>query len=328
MPISNPSMPSVPDGLHVDDLTLDETGLLITARTTAAHASCRVCGRASVRVHSRYWRTFNDLPWYGTIVCDLERHRVPDLLPGRSAAPVRDWLAAYPSVSVVSRDRSGPYAEAARTGAPQARQVADRWHLLVNASEALRAVVERHQREIQEVASCTAHGSSAPSVPMETAPTSTAHGRRRDRCEMTLRLRCEGLPIREIARRVGASRNAVRRWARAGRFVPYRRAGGCEPARPPSPFRRGALAGRPAQRHRPLSRAARAGLHGRVRYRPALGCATTNRRAGPTAVGSDPLDAAHHPVADHLYTDSQSELQQSCSLPANTPKPRNLPRRV
>lgn len=100
------------------------------------------------------------------------------------------------------------------------------WHLLVNASEALRAVVERHQREIREVASCTAHGFSAPPIPMETAPTSTAHGRRRDRCEMALRLRCEGLPSQEIARRVGTSRNAVRRWARAGRFVPYRRAVG------------------------------------------------------------------------------------------------------
>lgn len=219
MPISNPSMSSVPDGLNVDDLTLDETGLLLTARTTPAQASCRVSGRASVRVHSRYSRTFSDLPWqdrsvtwrvqvrrfrcghcpgrifaecvpglgtrkarrsdrlaeaqtdigivlvgeagarlsrrlampvsgdtvlrlicrgiapaspprvvgiddwawrrgrsYGTIVCDLERHRVLDLLPGRSAAQVRDWLAAHPSVSVVSRDRSGPYAEAAGTG--------------------------------------------------------------------------------------------------------------------------------------------------------------------------------------------------------------------
>ena len=63
MPISNPSMPSVPDGLHVDDLTLDGSVLLITARTTAAQASCRVCGCASARVHSRYWRTFKDLPW-------------------------------------------------------------------------------------------------------------------------------------------------------------------------------------------------------------------------------------------------------------------------
>ncbi|WP_409565521.1 transposase family protein [Methylobacterium sp. J-001] len=56
-------MPSVPDGLHVDGLTLDTSGLLITAQTTAAQACCRVCGRASARVHSRYWRTFDDLPW-------------------------------------------------------------------------------------------------------------------------------------------------------------------------------------------------------------------------------------------------------------------------
>ncbi|SFM96197.1 Transposase [Methylobacterium pseudosasicola] len=85
---------------------------------------------------------------YGTIVCDLERRRVIDLLPGRSSAPVRDWLTAHPSVTVVSRDRSGPYAEAARSGAPTATQVADRRHLLVNASEALRGIVERHQSEI------------------------------------------------------------------------------------------------------------------------------------------------------------------------------------
>ena len=81
---------------------------------------------------------------YGTIVCDLERGRVLDLLPGRACEPVRDWLAAHPDIAVVSRDRAGPYAEAARLGAPQAIQVADRWHLLVNASEALRSRVERH----------------------------------------------------------------------------------------------------------------------------------------------------------------------------------------
>jgi transposase len=161
-----------------------------------------------------------------TIVCDLERCRVLDLLPGRAAGPVRDWLAAQPSVIIISRDRSGPYAEAARTGAPQSRQVADRWHLLVNASEALRGVVERHQPEIREAVSRTAHASSASQVPIETAPTSTAHGRRRDRCEMALRLHGEGLPIREIARRIGASRNAVRRWPRTGWFMPCRRAPG------------------------------------------------------------------------------------------------------
>ncbi|GLR77723.1 transposase [Azospirillum oryzae] len=89
---------------------------------------------------------------YGTIVCDLERGRVIDLLPDRSAAPLRAWLKRHPTVALVSRDRSGPYAEAIRTGAPGAVQVADRWHLLVNASDALRSFLDRHHAELREAA--------------------------------------------------------------------------------------------------------------------------------------------------------------------------------
>jgi len=63
MPIPNPSLPSVPDGLHVADLTLDAAGLLITARTTAAQVACPACGQSSPRVHSAYWRSLTDLPW-------------------------------------------------------------------------------------------------------------------------------------------------------------------------------------------------------------------------------------------------------------------------
>ena len=57
MPLSNPSLPTVPDGLHVDELTPDPSGLLLLARTIAAQAVCPTCGYASSRVHSRYWRT-------------------------------------------------------------------------------------------------------------------------------------------------------------------------------------------------------------------------------------------------------------------------------
>lgn len=56
-------MPSVPDGFHVDDLTLPTAGLLITPHTTAHQATCPSCGRSSTRVHSTYWRTLKDLPW-------------------------------------------------------------------------------------------------------------------------------------------------------------------------------------------------------------------------------------------------------------------------
>ena len=61
---------------------------------------------------------------YGTIVVDLERRQVVDLLADRSAATTASWFKNHPEVEVVSRDRAGLYAEAARQGAPQARQVA------------------------------------------------------------------------------------------------------------------------------------------------------------------------------------------------------------
>ena len=74
---------------------------------------------------------------YGTILCDLERGKVVDLLPDRSAESTAEWLRAHPGTEIVSRDRASLYAQAATTAAPQAVQVADRWHLLHNLTEAV-----------------------------------------------------------------------------------------------------------------------------------------------------------------------------------------------
>jgi transposase len=69
---------------------------------------------------------------YGTILIDLERHRVVDLLPERSQESLAAWLERHPRVEAAARDRSNIYREALAKGAPGATQIADRWHLLHN----------------------------------------------------------------------------------------------------------------------------------------------------------------------------------------------------
>jgi transposase len=100
-------------------------------------------GQTTVRVAG-----IDDWAWkkgmtYGTVIVDLERRRVVDLLADRSAASTAEWLTRHPEVEVVSRDRAGLYADGARQGAPQARQVADRFHLLQNFREAVERQLTR-----------------------------------------------------------------------------------------------------------------------------------------------------------------------------------------
>jgi transposase len=85
---------------------------------------------------------------YGTILVDLERQRVVELLPDRTAESLATWLQAHPGVEVVARDRTTTYADGARQGAPGALQVADRWHLLKNLVETVEAVLTRHQPQL------------------------------------------------------------------------------------------------------------------------------------------------------------------------------------
>jgi len=173
---------------------------------------------------------------YGTVVVDLERGRVLDLLPDREAATVERWLKAHPGVEVVTRDRSAAYAKGVGNGAPGATQVADRWHLLKNLREAVEGLFERLADTVKG-ACAESPATSTAQLPVPpagvAAPTGGAEcpdaGARPDPREGAFRqagsLHAQGVPIRDVAARLGLSRNTVRRYLRTGR-LPDRRRGG------------------------------------------------------------------------------------------------------
>jgi len=105
------------------------------AKARRAEANVRVVG-----VDDWAWRKGST---YGTIIADLEQREVVDLLPDRSASMTADWLERHPDIEIISRDRCGSFAQGAREGAPQARQIADRFHILQNLREAIQAQLSR-----------------------------------------------------------------------------------------------------------------------------------------------------------------------------------------
>lgn len=171
---------------------------------------------------------------YGTILCDLERGKVVDLLPDRSTESTAQWLRAHPGTEIVSRDRASLYAEAATKAAPHDVQVADRWHLLHNLGEALIGALVPHHRLLAEVAQAVSgkSGATTSSVAVPSSATqsiSRKHGvqkqnreRRVARYESVMEQMRQGKSQREIARSCGLARKTVRRWISARSF-PERR---------------------------------------------------------------------------------------------------------
>ena len=170
---------------------------------------------------------------YGTLICDLEGNRPIDLLPDRAVSTVSAWLQKHPSIDVVSRDGSSEYASAIKKGAPQARQVSDRWHLVKNLAECVSMQLAKSLAQLRrdEQAKVQSEKPEGEQVSEERRPAQTRAVRqvqlarqdeRRTRYEHILELQKQGMKSAEIAEKLGVTQRTIQRWIAAG-DIPYSR---------------------------------------------------------------------------------------------------------
>jgi transposase len=193
---------------------------------------------------------------YGTLLVDLERRKPIELLPDRREETLTAWLLTHREIEVISRDRGGAYAAAAKKGAPQAQQIADKFHLLLNLREKLKELMARKQKLLPHVETITSRAiadrgrgvssAAAPAsasstveeaktfrhmspypratpsgsvpVPPEETPSQISRSNRSARYEAVQALHQQLVSQREIARRLSLSRNTVHKFLQAETF--------------------------------------------------------------------------------------------------------------
>jgi transposase len=159
---------------------------------------------------------------YGTMLMDLERRRVIDLLPVRSAPSFADWLGQHPEVEIIARDRCGLYAEGAQKGAPAAVQVTDRYHLMSNLSEAVEHTLQQLQIEARAALAQEAIAKPSGRLTLVEARYQRCRQARYERYRAVMELSRQGCTQLQIAQRVGVNPETVARWQNPGGF-PERR---------------------------------------------------------------------------------------------------------
>ncbi len=245
----NPACPKVTFAGQADGLTVRYQRWSVPLAGLLTHVALELAGRAGTRlaaalgvaVHrGTLLRLVIDLPdpplraapdvvgvddfalrrghVYATVLVDATTGRAIDVLPGREADPLEDWLAAHPGARVICRDRAGAYAEGARDGAPGAIQVADRWHLWHNLAEHTARAVARHRACLKQIAAAATDPTPAdePDLTVTTPPAeSRLAARMRDQHAAVQALAARGLGLRAIARELGVDRKTARRFAQA-----------------------------------------------------------------------------------------------------------------
>ncbi|GAB5426433.1 MAG: ISL3 family transposase [Crocinitomicaceae bacterium] len=162
---------------------------------------------------------------YGTIIVDLEQHRVIDLLPDRTSETLAQWLRQYPQIEIVTRDRSTDYAVGIRQGAPQAIQVADRWHLLHNLRQMLQRYLTIYYSNLKQLpltleyeAVLAQQRPAYRRTQSERQASTVSRNQRIALYEKIQLLKKEGWKIAQLARELGYARITVRKYFNALTF--------------------------------------------------------------------------------------------------------------
>jgi len=163
---------------------------------------------------------------YGTLLVDNETRRPVDVVRERTAEVLSAWLRAHPGVEIITRDRCVDYARGAAEGAPQAVQVADRWHLLKNWREALERLLSRLHSELNRLPYLTnllpAPAPQRPALdsqrPSRRTALATNRARRYALYQAVRNLLQQAVPQTQIAQRLGLGRGTVRKFARANAY--------------------------------------------------------------------------------------------------------------
>lgn len=158
---------------------------------------------------------------FGSILVNLETHKSIDLLADREAESVQRWMAAHPEIEVVSRDRGGVYIDGATLGAPQATQVADRWHILSNLGDAVEEFLIRAHIRLED-AKAAPEKEHVPDQPLSSFSATPACQRKSQArllrkwklYQRVHELHATGMSLRMIGEELGVARNTVRKYFR------------------------------------------------------------------------------------------------------------------
>lgn len=159
---------------------------------------------------------------YGSIIVDHETRRVIDLLPNREPETIAAWFAEHPEIETVTRDRGNPYIAGITKGAPEAEQVADRFHLAQNVVDLLERLIEPHRKVLKAVTEKIRDLQISKNPVVQEVPpppkTSDQREKRVERFEQVRALNQAGIPIAAISRRLGMHRRDVRKFIKADSF--------------------------------------------------------------------------------------------------------------